>query len=98
MTALPGFARQAQYRWLFRVLGAVLLIGGAATCIWGFTSFMGAEEFPGASTVVAFMGGFLVAAIGVMCLQAGFMGVATRYGAGETMPVVRDSAAYLTDG
>ena len=56
MTALPGFARQAQYRTLFRVLGVVLLLGGAAASVWGFTSFIGSEEFPGASTVVAFMG------------------------------------------
>jgi hypothetical protein len=98
MTATPGFARQAGYRTLFRVLGVVLLIGGAATCIWGFASFVGAEEFPGARTVVAFLGGFLVAGIGLMCLQAGFMGAAARYGAGETMPVVKDSAEYLSDG
>jgi hypothetical protein len=94
----PGFARQAQYRTLFRVLGVVLLVGGAVTCVWGFASFMGSDDFPGASTVVAFMGGFLVAAIGLMFLQWGFMGAAARYGAGETMPVVKDSATYLSDG
>jgi hypothetical protein len=26
------------------------------------------------------------------------MGTAARYGAGETVPVVKDSASYLTDG
>lgn len=98
MTATPGFARQAEYRNVFRVLGVVLVIGGAATCIWGFTSFVGADEFPGASTVVAFLGGFLVAAVGLMLLQAGFMGAQARYAAGETMPVVKDSAEYLSDG
>lgn len=98
MTGIPGFARQSQYRNLFRVLGFVLIIGGAATCIWGFTSFIGAEDFPGAETVVAFLGGFLVAGIGLMLLQAGFMGAAARFGAGETMPVVKDSAEYLSDG
>jgi hypothetical protein len=98
MSTAPGFARQDQYRTLFRILGAVLLIGGAATCVWGFASFMGADDFPGASTVVAFLGGFLVAGIGLMLLQWGFLGAATRYGAGETMPVVKDSATYLSDG
>ena len=98
MTATPGFARQTQYRNLFRVLGVVLLVVGAVTCVWGFTSFLGAEDFPGASTVVAFMGGFLVAAVGLMFLQWGFLGAAARYGAGETMPVVKDSAEYLSDG
>ena len=32
------------------------------------------------------------------CLQAGFLGAASRYVAGETTPVIKDSAAYLTDG
>jgi hypothetical protein len=32
------------------------------------------------------------------CLQAGFLGAASRYVAGETTPVVKDSAAYLSDG
>lgn len=98
MTATPGFARQAQYRSLFRVLGALLLVVGVVTCVWGFASFIGAEDFPGASTVVAFMGGFLLAAVGLMFLQWGFLGAAARYGAGETMPVVKDSAEYLSDG
>lgn len=94
----PGLARQTQYRTAFRVLGVVLLIGGAATCIWGVTSFANADDMPGGSTVIAFLGGFLVAGIGLMLLQAGFLGVAARYGAGETMPVAKDSAAYLSDG
>lgn len=98
MTATPGFARQTQYRNLFRVLGVVLVVGGAIACIWGFMSFIGADDFPGASTVIAFMGGFLVAGIGLMFLQWGFLGAAARYGAGETMPVVKDSAEYLSDG
>ena len=33
-----------------------------------------------------------------MLLQWGFLGAAARYGAGETMPVVKDSATYLSDG
>jgi zinc ribbon protein len=98
MPAAPGLAHQARYRTAFRVLGVVLLVGGAVTCVWGFASFVGADEFPGAGTVVAFMGGFLVAAVGLFFLQAGFMGAAARYGAGETMPVVKDSAEYLSDG
>ena len=98
MPANPGHARQAQYRTLLRILGVVLLIGGAATSIWGFISFVDAEDFPGAWTVVAFVGGFMVAAVGLMFMQWGFLGAAARYGAGETMPVVKDSAEYLSDG
>ena len=36
--------------------------------------------------------------VGGVCLQAGFIGAAARYGAGETAPVLRDTASYLTDG
>jgi hypothetical protein len=39
-----------------------------------------------------------VMAVGAWLLQAGFFGAAARYAAGETMPVVRDSASYLTNG
>jgi hypothetical protein len=42
--------------------------------------------------------GTLMLVIGSACLRAGFLGTTTRYIAGETMPVVKDSAAYLTDG
>lgn len=42
--------------------------------------------------------GVMLLSIGLACLRAGFLGATTRYLAGETMPVVKDSAAYLTDG
>lgn len=42
--------------------------------------------------------GVLVLCVGISCLKAGFLGAATRYVAGETMPVVKDSLEYLTDG
>jgi len=45
-----------------------------------------------------FFGAVPLFAVAGFSLQAGFMGAAARYGAGETMPVVRDSAAYLTHG
>lgn len=98
MAVTPGFARQAQYRTAFRVLGVVLAIAGLAVFVWGIKSFMGATDMPSSLSVVAFLGGFLVFGIGLMCLQIGFVGAAARYGAGETMPVVKDSLDYLKSG
>ena len=98
MAAVPGFARQTQYRTAFRAAGVVLLVVGLSVFVWGIRSFMGAEDMPSGLSVVAFLGGFLVAAFGVMCLQAGFVGAGARYAAGETMPVVKDSLDYLKAG
>ncbi len=97
--ATPGFARQAEYRTTFRVLGAVVLVVGVITFGYGITSVFGSGfEGPSGFQVACFLGGLLVVGFGLMLLQWGFLGAAARYGAGETMPVVKDSAAYLSDG
>jgi hypothetical protein len=102
MSTNPGFAGQARYRTVFRVLGivcmgiALVLIGLA---IADFVHAANADDFDTQPTKFWY---FFVAlplfAVGGACLNAGFMGAAARYGAGETMPVVRDSASYLSDG
>jgi hypothetical protein len=102
MTTNPGYTRQPAIRAVLRVLGvlcmgtAVVLIGLA---IADFVHAMQADDFETQPTKFWY---FFVAlpffAVGGFCLQAGFLGVAARYGAGETMPVMRDSASYLTDG
>ena len=102
MSTNPGFAGQARYRTLFRVLGivcmgtALVLIGLA---IADFVHAANADDFDTQPTKFWY---FFVAlpffAVGGACLNAGFLGAAARYGAGETMPVVRDSASYLSDG
>ena len=97
-TGNPGFAGQARYRTAFRAVGAVLMVVGIVVFIYGITSVFGSEDMPSGLQIVSFIGGFLVIGVGLMCLQAGFMGAAARYGAGETMPVVRDSASFLSDG
>jgi len=98
MSAAPGFIRQTRYRNAFRVLGAAVLVVGIVMFGYGITSVFGSEEFPGGLQIFCFMGGLLVIGLGLMFLQAGFLGAAARYSAGETMPVVRDSASYLSDG
>ncbi|WP_121253470.1 zinc ribbon domain-containing protein [Nocardioides ferulae] len=98
MTHAPGFARQGQYRTALRVGGAVLLLAGILTFVWGVAGVFGAEFEPEGRRIVAFIGGLPIIGFGAMLLQWGFLGAGARYAAGETMPVVKDSAAYLTDG
>ena len=35
---------------------------------------------------------------GAVCLQLGYVGAAARWSAGESAPVLKDTASYLTDG
>lgn len=85
----------------FRVVGLVLTPMGLIVFGWGLTKVFGHTggfDGPEPSHVVAFIGGLPLIGLGLMALQVGFLGAAARYGAGETMPVVRDSASYLSDG
>lgn len=95
----PGLRHQSGARTSFRVAGCVLAPVGLAVSGYGFASFLGHDGWDAPTTEIAcFVGGFLVLMVGVLCLQAGFGGVAARYGAGETVPVLEDSASYLSDG
>jgi hypothetical protein len=97
----PGLRQQAGARTFFRVAGCLLLPLGVLVFGWGLLNVFGATDSfdgPEGRHIAAFIGGLPLIGVGLMCLQVGFLGVAARYGAGETMPVVRDSAAYLSDG
>jgi hypothetical protein len=97
----PGLRNQPQLRNFFRVAGIILFGAGVLMIVLGFMALFGAmndDSFgPPKQFFLAFVG-MPVTAVGGWCLQAGFMGAGARYAAGETMPVVRDSAAYLTNG
>lgn len=99
-TPAPGLRDQAGTRTTLRVVGGVLLLVGVVLAIWGITGFVrdfdSMDGGPG-PVLLAGAGGFL-AVIGLGMLSAGTLGAQARYAAGETMPVVKDSAAYLTDG
>ncbi|MFC6288110.1 zinc-ribbon domain-containing protein [Nocardioides sp. GCM10027113] len=96
----PGLAQQAGVRTFFRIAGLVLLPISLGVFAWGVVNVFGNDSWAGPEGlhVAAFIGGLPLIGASLMLLQAGFMGAAARYGAGETMPVVKDSAAYLTDG
>ena len=99
-TPSPGLRSQAGARTFFRVAGAVLVPVGIVVFGWGVVKVFGYDGYdsPPASYIVAFIGGLPLIGVGLMCLNIGFLGTVARYGAGETMPVLRDSASYLTDG
>lgn len=102
-TPNPGLPSQGSTRTVLRALGLLMAPAGVLLVIVGFARFagLGGEEWSGEGAPPGFLmfaGGGFVAVIGFALLNAGFMGAAARYGAGETMPVVKDSAAYLTDG
>lgn len=98
----PGYADQSTKRTVLRVVGAVcmliaLVLIGIAVADF-FSAF--ASDDVGAKPTRFWMFFlalplFLVGAVG---LQMGFLGAASRFTAGEAMPVVKDSASYLTDG
>jgi hypothetical protein len=98
MAATPGFARQAQYRTTFRVLGTIVLVVGLVVFVYGVVSVLGSEYEPEGRSIVAFIAGLPIIGVGLMLLQWGFLGAAARYGAGEAMPVVKDSLDYLKTG
>jgi len=102
-TPSPGLRSQGGTRTVLRALGLVMTPAGVLLVIVGFARFagVGGDGWSGDGATPGFLmfaGGGFLAVVGFGLLNAGFMGATARYGAGETMPVVKDSAAYLTDG
>lgn len=101
-TPQPGLRQQSRARAGFRLLGVVLTPVGVVLLGVGFYRFVTFDPAywdsgPPEGFLMFALGG-LLAVVGFGFLNAGFMGAAARYGAGETMPVVKDGATYLTDG
>ena len=95
-----GLPRTAGTRTTLRVIGVVLLVGGVPVFAWGiYTVFShdGFESPPGLA-ILAFLGGLPLIGTGLMALNVGTIGAQSRYVAGETMPTLKQSAAYLSDG
>jgi hypothetical protein len=105
MTANPGHADQARTRTILRVIGFTMLAAGlviGAKAGYGLlqemTSPINVDDPSGAGTILMLGGAGFLVVFGLAFLNAGFLGATARYAAGETMPVMKDSAAYLTDG
>jgi hypothetical protein len=95
----PGIRGQRSARIVFRVVGAVLLVTALGLLAVGLQNvFSTADSFDGPDKFWMVFVGILLLGPAGWCLQAGFMGTASRYVAGETTPVLKDSAAYLSDG
>lgn len=101
ITGTPGLRGQTRARTSFRVVGLVLLamaIGLLVVGLHDFFSSFGSDSADGPHRFWMVFVGLVMLGPAGWCLQAGFMGSVARYAAGETMPVLKDSAAYLTDG
>ena len=100
-TPPPGLRGQSSARTTFRVVGLVLLVVALALLGAGLAdlfSSTSSQSMEGPHHFWMLFVGVLLLGPAGWCLQAGFLGTASRYVAGETMPVVKDSAAYLSDG
>jgi ribosomal protein S27AE len=95
----PGIRGQRVARNVFRVVGVIALVAAVTFLVIGLKDFFASSdsfEWPHKFWIVFV--GILGLAVAGWLLQAGFMGAASRYVAGETTPVIKDSAAYPTDG
>lgn len=84
------------HRLLLRFFGLVLVLVGGGFTVVGLISFFSAFEGGGwpEQFWCAFVGLPLLS-FGTMLLKAGYLGAMSRYVAGETAPVVADTADYV---
>lgn len=88
-------------RIVLRVIGFSLLGVGLALAISGGLAFaeeVNSYEDTGFGSIVRLGAGGFMIVFGLAALNAGFIGAQARYAAGETMPTLKQSAAYLSDG
>ncbi len=102
MVTSPGLRGQEQYRNAFRIAGILILGVGIVLTVIAFKSLADTMtsdtmDGPPKNFFLGFLGLPLMA-VGGWLMQAGFLGAAARYTAGETAPVLKDTASYLTDG
>lgn len=98
----PGLPRQARVRTTARVLAVVLLVVGVVLLVRGISAFASEMDNPSfddgpGSVLTTAAGGFCIV-FGLAAAQVGWLRAQASYVAGETMPVVKDSATYLSDG
>lgn len=100
MTASPYDTRRP--RTVLLVIGTLLLVGGAILAYLGGRDFFAAASTesmdPQFGSFFTMAGGAFMVIFGIGMLNAGTLGAQSRYVAGETMPTVKKSAEYLSDG
>ncbi|GAA1478091.1 hypothetical protein GCM10009623_25370 [Nocardioides aestuarii] len=94
----PGLRHQAGLRTFFRVAGPLVLVVAVGFMATALVDFFTLEGFEEPTKFWMFFVGIPLLAVGAWLCQAGYAGAAARYTSGELSPVVKDSAAYLTDG
>jgi hypothetical protein len=99
----PGLQNQAGARTAARVVAVVLLLLGVVLLVRGISGFLDQASSPSmeddgfGSILTIGAGGFCIV-FGLAAANVGWLRAQASYVAGETMPVVKDSAAYLSDG
>ncbi len=103
----PALTQQGSARTTMRVGGLVLGVVALALIVTAGVDFFGAfsadpfssdESAGGPTKFWMFFVGLPLGALSAWMLMAGFFGVATRYVAGEALPVAKEGLEYLTDG
>ena len=98
----PGLARQSTVRTTARVLAVALLVVGAYLAVKGGRAFAAEWDDPfgsgGPGSILTLAAGGFCLVFGLAAASVGWLRAQASYAAGATMPVVKESAAYLTDG
>lgn len=95
----PGPEGQHHVRNGFRIAGGALVALGGILLVIGVGSLlstMNSDSMVGPRYFWLAFVGMPLLAVGGWCLQAGFLGAATRYVAGEVGPVLSESLPLLT--
>lgn len=94
--------RTSGTRTTLRVLGVVLLLAGLVVGGIGISGFLdqanSADLEPGFGPILMIGAGGFLCVFGLGAINAGTIGAQSRYVAGETMPTLKQSASYLSDG
>ncbi len=100
-TPSPGLKQQEKVRSGARILAIALGVIGVifvATRLSQFTAGWSNPSMTGPGPILWLAAGGFCLVGALAAANVGWMQAGARYTAGETMPVVKDAAAYLSDG
>ena len=93
-----GYPDQARKRKALRIVGFVFVAIGTLLIGVGLISMMGAMYGGFPSLFFLFFLGIPLEFAGAVCLMLGYFGAVSRFQAGESAPVAKDTANYFLDG